>query len=90
MKKGKHWGKLTAQPGTEYQQRSSGADGRSESATRSNMLEGRSKTEYDQKSSPGTSGKGTPSGKFLGPTKGNSDFPPDHTKGTPMGKYAGA
>jgi hypothetical protein len=85
--KGKHWGKLTAQPGTEYQQRSSGESHKS--GTASKFVPGVDGKEYAQRSS-GESHSGSPSGKFLGPTKGNKDFPPNHTSGVSQGQYKGS
>jgi hypothetical protein len=86
--KGKHWGSLTAPCGSEYQQKSSGAQGRT-SGTKSSMLDKSASKEYQQKSS-GESHGGSPSGKFLGATKGNKDFNPNHTKNTPHGSYKGS
>lgn len=39
---------------------------------------------YNQHSS-GDSGNGSPSSKFIGPTKGNSDLPPNRTAGVKSG-----
>ncbi len=39
--------------------------------------------------SSGSSGSGSPSSKFIGPTKGNSDLPPNRTKGVSEGSYKG-
>lgn len=33
---------------------------------------------------------GSPSSKFIGPTKGNSDLPCNRTKGVSQGSYAGS
>ncbi len=74
----KHWGKLTTQPGSEYQQVSAGDSGKGTPSGK--FLPGGRSKEFDQKSL-GASGKGTPSGKFLGKTKGNSDNSPEKTSG---------
>lgn len=71
---GKSWGKLTKQPGTEYQQVSSGGESHSGSPSGKFLPGGRSK-EYATNTS-GESHGGSPSGKFLGATKGNGDLPP--------------
>ncbi len=39
--------------------------------------------------SSGSSGGGSPSSKFIGKTKGNSDLPPNRTSGVKAGGYKG-
>lgn len=39
--------------------------------------------------SSGSSGSGSPSSKFIGPTKGNTDLPPNRTSGVKQGGYKG-
>lgn len=74
MSKGKHWGNLTKQPGTEYQQVSSGESHGGSPGGK--FVPGTPKGEYRTNTS-GESHSGVKAKKgFLGDTKGNSDFPP--------------
>ena len=74
MSKGKHWGSLTKQPGTEYQQHSTGES--HEGKPSGKFVPGCKGPEYQTN----TTGESHPSVKskngFLGDTKGNTDFPP--------------
>jgi hypothetical protein len=82
----KSWGNLTKQPGTEYQQVSSGES--HAGAPGGKFVPGTPKGEYRTN----TSGESHPSvktGPFIGHTKGNKDLPPDHTSRTPHGNYKG-
>ena len=52
-------------------------------------LTGSVKSETVAGPSSGSSGGGSPSSKFIGPTKGNSDLPPNRTAGVSQGSYSG-
>ncbi len=87
--KGKHWGKLTKQPGTEYQQVKHGTHGGTPSGSMIPKAYGK---EYQHGKVVGSHG-GSPSGKFLGQTKGKirhgSDLSPNRTAGAPSTGHGG-
>lgn len=82
----KSWAPLTKQPGSEYQQVSSGESHGGN--TGGKFTPGKPGSEYNTNTS-GESHPNVKHGKFCGPTKGNKDLPPDHTSRTPQGKYSG-
>jgi hypothetical protein len=82
----KSWAPLTKLRGTEYQQVSSGESHGGN--TGGKFVPGAPSGEYRTNTS-GESHSAVKHGKFCGPTKGNSDLPPDHTKNTPQGSYSG-
>jgi hypothetical protein len=82
----KSWSDFQKQPGTEYQQVSSGESHGGN--TGGKFTPGGRSKEY----ATNTSGEGHPSvktGKFIGHTKGNKDLPPNRTANVPHGKYSG-
>lgn len=82
--KGKAWGSLTAKVGEGYRQ----VTNESHSGPPSGQfLPGSCSGEF--RTNVAGSHGGTPSSKFLGPTKGNSDLPMNRTKGVDQGGYKG-
>lgn len=82
----KSWAPLTSQPGSEYQQVSSGESHGGN--TGGKFTPGGRSKEY----ATNTSGESHPNvkhGKFCGPTKGNKDLPPNRTSGVNNGGYSG-
>lgn len=52
-------------------------------------LTGKCKPETTEGPRSGGSGSGSPSSKFIGPTKGNSDLPPNRSQGVSSGHGGG-
>lgn len=82
----KSWQPLTSQPGSEYQQVSSGESHGGN--TGGKFTPGTPGKEYNTNTS-GESHSSVKGSKFCGPTKGNKDLPPNRSTGVSNGGYKG-